>query len=149
MRLLETANRLIRELRKWDLAPLGAVLVATILGAGALAFIVTAQHKPPHSRFEATIRTYFETKTSSRVPHDQIRRIHVRSCTRFPTDGSQNVLATQAIYKCSISLEDQRLVACFTFDQGRLVAGSEQLNAPELGCTLVGWNARSRSLVVN
>ena len=69
VRLLETAKRLIRELRKRDLAPLGAVLVATILGAGAFAFIVTAKHKPPRSRFEATIRTYFETKPGPQVPH--------------------------------------------------------------------------------
>jgi hypothetical protein len=168
VRLLETAKRLIRELRNWDIAPLGAVLVATVLGAGAFAFIVTAEHKPPHSRFEATIRTYFETKRGPRVPHDQVRLIHVRSCTRFPyPDVILGVLQTQPIYKCSISFEDQRFAACFAINQGRVdpddrpapgrlddqpravVAGSAELKAPELGCPLVGWNARSRSLVVN
>jgi len=150
VRLLETAKRLIRELRKWNLAPLGAVLVAAILGAGAFAFVVTAQHKPPHSRFEATIRTYFETKPSLRVPHDQVRLIHVPSCARFETGYlSPGVRPTQPIYKCSISFEDQRFVACFAIIQGRIATGSAQLKAPELGCDLVGWNARSSSLVVN
>ena len=91
-----------------------------------------------------------ETKTGPRVPHEQARLIHVRSCTRFPyRDVILGVLQTHAIYKCSISFEQQGFVACFAFDQGRIVAGSAQLNRPELGCPLVGWNARSRSLVVN
>ncbi len=150
MRLLKTANHLIRELRRWDLAPLGAVLVAAILCAGAVAFVVTAQHNPSHSRFEATIRTYFETKTGAQVPHEQAQLIHVRSCTRFPyRDVILGVLQTQAIYKCSISFEHRGFVACFAFDQGHIVAGRAQLNRPELGCPMVGWNASSRSLVVN
>jgi hypothetical protein len=115
-----------------------------------LAFVVTAQHKPPHSRFEGTIRTYFETKPGLRVPHDQVRLIHVAFCTRFdPGYVSPGVLRTQPIYKCAISFEDQGFVACFTIIQGRVVARRAQIKAPELGCSLVGWNARSRSLVVN
>ena len=102
-----TAKRLIRELRKWNLAPLGAVLVVVILCAGAFAFVVTAHDNP--TDFEGMIRSYFATKPGSRVPPDRIRMIEVPRCIPYAYSG-------KTIYKCSISFEDHR--SSFSNDHG-------------------------------
>ena len=131
-----TAKRLIRELRKWNLAPLGAVLVVVILCAGAFAFVVTAHDNP--TDFEGMIRSYFATKPGSRVPPDRIRMIEVPRCIPYAYSG-------KTIYKCSISFEDQGFVECFTFDHDRVTSSFADR---KLGCDLVGWDPSSKSLVV-
>jgi hypothetical protein len=141
VRLPEPAKRWIRELRKWNLAPLGAVLVVIILAAGAFAFVTTAGDKP--TDYEGMIRAYFATKPGGRMPADQVRLITVTSCV--PLD--REARGGRTTYRCSLSFEDQGFVACFAFDQRRVAVGSVELGSPDLGCDRVGWDAKERSLV--
>lgn len=142
MRLLDSAKRLIRELRKWDLAPLGAVLVAVLLMAGAFGFVVTARDKKPDR--QKMIRTYFATKPGNRMPHDQLRLVFVSRCD--PTNDWQ--YQGRPIYLCSLSFRDKAFTACFTFDQHGVVAGSVELAKPGSVCYLVAWDENAKSLVI-
>lgn len=142
--MLDTPKRLIRELRKWNLAPLGAVLVVVLLMAAAFGFVATARDEKPDR--QKMIRTYFATKPGNRMPHDQLRLVFVSRCD--PPNGWDFEYRGRPIYVCSLSFKEQAFRACFTFDQHGVVAGSVELAKPGSGCDPVSWDERAKSLVV-
>ncbi len=67
MGLLETGSRRIRELRKWNLAPLGAVLAVVLIGAGVIAMLATGGEPSDQS----LVRKYFASPAGGRAPAEQ------------------------------------------------------------------------------
>jgi hypothetical protein len=142
-RLSNKARHFIRELRKWNLAPLGAVLVGALLFAGAFGFVLTARDDQPDMK--RMVRAYYETRGGG-APSDKAMLIDVSGCV--PLDAEN---AGHTIYRCTVSFDNEAFAACFTFEHGRVAAGSVELGDQDasglrLGCQYVAWNSNSKSL---
>ena len=141
-RLRDKAERFIRELRKWNLAPLGAVLVGSLLFAGAFGFVLTARDNQPD--MQRMVRAYYATRGGGARP-DEARLIDVSRCVPLDVENQGHT-----IYRCMVSFENEGFAACFTFDHGLVAAGSVELGDPNLaertGCQFVGWDSSSKSL---
>jgi hypothetical protein len=141
-RLRDKAKHFIRELRKWNLAPLGAVLVGALLFGGAFAFLLTARDDQPD--MQRMVRAYYTTRGGG-APPEKARLIDVSGCV--PLDAEER---GHTIYKCTVTFENEGLAACFTFDHGRVAVGSVELGDQNgefrLGCEYVGWDSSSKSL---
>ena len=90
------------------------------------------------------VRAYYATRGGG-APPAKARLIDVSGCV--PLDAEDR---GHTIYKCTVSFENEAFLACFTFDHGRVAAGSVELGDPKgsvsLGCPYVGWDSSSKSL---
>ena len=131
--------RALRELRKWDLAPLGAVLVVALLAGGFYLFIATGGGLT----YQERVRAYFMSREGGGATSAQSRLIIVPDCR--PT---REVMQDQPVYSCVVVFGDQSYTACFAWDGDRLVAGSRKLAPLARGlCNDIFWDRKTRSIV--
>jgi hypothetical protein len=134
--LVRGESSALGELRKWDLAPLGAVLVVVLLAAGIYLTLATGGEKP----YEEKVRAFFESSAGGKATHEQARLISVSDC-RPRGDTIRNAL----LIWCSVSAGDQAaFVGCFAWDGDHLVGGGVE---PISGCDALTWDRRTRSLI--
>jgi hypothetical protein len=125
------------ELRKWNLAPLGAVLVVVVLGAGFLTMVATGGEPDP----EELIRKYFASPAGGGASPEQARRISVSNCV-----GTGRTAYGEVEYRCTVVFGDKSYTACFAWNSKRVVAGSRELVSPPR-CTELRWSRVAGSLV--
>jgi hypothetical protein len=133
--LAETVSGRLTELRKWDLAPLGAILVVVLLAAGLYASVTLGGDKSK----EAKVRAYFMSSEGGHATKEEARRIEVSTCQ--PT-GDQ--VRGQLVISCAVSFGSRTFTACYAWDGDRLIAGGSQ---PVATCLPVLWDERTHSLV--
>jgi hypothetical protein len=133
--LAETASGRLRELRKWDLAPLGAVLVVVVLAGGFLATITLGGDKS----YPDKVRAYFRSSEGGQATKDEARRIEVSTCQ--PTgEAVRNAL----VISCAVSFGSRTFTGCYAWDGDELVAGGNQ---PVGNCLPILWDERTHSLL--
>jgi hypothetical protein len=137
--LLETGSRWIRELRKWNLAPLGAVLVVVLLSAGVITMLATGGEQ----RDESLVRKYFASAAGGGAPAEQARRIEVNDCRRL-----DRIVRNEFVYECSIVFAGRDYSGCFALSDNRVVLGSRQLASLVPDCDRLFWDKTSQTLVV-
>jgi len=136
--LLRRAQLLLRELRKWDLAPLGAVLVVCVLGA--LAFVFIATGGSPGN--EALVRNYFASPRGGGAPRAEVKLIRLGACQ--PTNNS---VEDNIVFMCPVTYRGKTYQPCFAWSGHRIVAGSRELGG-EYGCDRLVWSRGVGTLVV-
>lgn len=138
--LLAAGSRRLEELRKWNLAPLGAVLVVVLLGAGAVAFIATGGGPS----VEKQIQRYFSSTAGGGARAEQARLIEVNGC--HPT---YNKVRDEFVDECSLVFRGEGYTGCFLWnDEGdHIVLGSRQLASLVPGCDRLFWDASAGMLV--
>ena len=138
MGLLAAGSRRLKELRRWNLAPLGAVLVVVLFGAGAVAFIATGGGLSA----EKQIQNYFSSSAGGRAPAEQARRIEVSDCRRL-----DRVVRNEFVYECSVVFAGRGYTGCFALGEDRVVLGSRQLASLVPGCDRLFWDQGADMLV--
>jgi hypothetical protein len=138
VRLRQALLRGLRELRKWDLAPLGAVLV--VCAGAALLFIVIATGGGPGNA--ALVRGYFASHAGGSAPRDQAKRISVGDCQATRDSVDDNV-----VWTCPVTFRGQTYHPCFAWAGGTVIKGSRELGNDH-GCDRVVWSRAVGALVV-
>jgi hypothetical protein len=136
--LLEGGSKRLSELRKWTLAPLGAVLVVFLVGAGAVATLATGGE--PSS--ETLVRKYFSSRAGGGATSEQARRIEVPEC-RLTT----RIVRNEFVSECTVIWSSRRYRGCFVFNDDRVVIGSRELGGTP-GCPRLLWDSPAESLVI-
>jgi hypothetical protein len=138
--LLAAGSRRLKELRKWNLAPLGAVLVVVLLAAGAVAFIATGGGPSA----EEQIQKYFSSTAGGAAPSEQARLIEVDEC-----HTTYRKVRDEFVDECSLVFRGEGYTGCFlwTDDGDRIVLGSRQLASLAPGCDRLFWDASAGMLV--
>ena len=136
--VLETGSRWIRDLRTWNLAPLGAVLALVLIGAGVITMLATGGERSD----ESMIRKYFSSAAGGRAPAEQAKRIEVNDCKRL-----NRIVRSEFVYECSVVLAGRGYTGCFALGEGRVVVGSRQLASLVPGCDRLFWDASAEMLV--
>ena len=127
--LLEAGSKRLRGLRKWTLAPLGAVLFVFLFGGG----VVTSS--------ETLIRKYFSSRAGGGATAEQARSIEVANCRQ-----TTRIVRDEFVTECTVIWGDRRYRGCFTFNDDRVVLGRRQLASLVPGCErLSGMQARRAS----
>jgi hypothetical protein len=139
--LLAAGSRRLKELRKWNLAPLGAVLAVVLLGAGAVAFIATGGGPSA----EEQIQKYFSSTAGGGAPSEQARLIEVGEC--HPTHKK---VRDEFVDECNLVFHGQGYTGCFLWndDGDGIVLGSRQLASLAPDCDRLFWDKTSQTLVV-
>ena len=133
--LPEAVSNAFRALRKYDLAPLGAIVVVVILAAGIYVALTTNGEKS----YPQKVRAYFMSSDGGSATKADARRIEVSTCQ--PTgDAVRNEL----LISCAVSVGNQSYTGCYAWDGDKLVAGGNHAIA---GCDPVLWDRRKHSLV--
>jgi len=92
------------------------------------------------------VRAYYATRGGG-APPAKARLISVSGCTPLDIENQG-----RTIYRCTVGFDNEGFVACFTFDHGRVAAGSVELGDQQgtvgLGCDYVGWDGDSNSLAI-
>jgi hypothetical protein len=125
------------KLRKWDLTPIGAVLVVILLGGLTYLWFVTAG--PPST--ETLVRRYYASPRGGGVPKDVVRRINVTTCQATGQSVGDNL-----IFTCALTLDGETVQGCFALSEDKVVAGSAELGE-EVGCTRLVWGPRTRKFI--
>jgi hypothetical protein len=136
--LLEAASKRLRELRKWTLAPLGAVLFVFLIGGGVVAMLATGGE--PSS--EAMIRKYFSSRAGGGATSEQARGIEVPNCRQ-----TTRIVRNEFVNECTVIWGDRRYRGCFAFNDDRVVLGSRELGGTS-GCPRLLWDSTAESLVI-
>jgi hypothetical protein len=139
VRLRQALLRGLRELRKWDLAPLGAVLIVLALGVSVFVFIATGGSSDNE---EALVRSYFASPSGGGAPRDEVELMRVGDCQ--PTDNS---VEGNVVLMCPVSYRGKRYEPCFAWSGDRVVAGSRDLG-DLVGCDRIVWSRGVKTLVV-
>jgi len=128
----------LREFRKWDLAPLGAVLVVVVLAA--LVILALASGRGPGK--PALVRGYFASQAGGGAPREQADLMQVDGCQ--PTGD----YVEEVVFVCTVTFRGRIYHPCFAFAGDRVVAGSREL-ADRLGaCERVVWSRSLANLIV-
>jgi hypothetical protein len=133
--LAKTASSRLRELRKWDLAPLGAVLVVVILAGGLYASITLGGDKS----YADKVRAYFMSSEGGHATKDEARRIEISTCQ--PTGDA---VRNQLVISCAVSFRNQTFTGCYVWEGDELIAGGSH---PVSGCMPILWDERTQSLL--
>jgi hypothetical protein len=136
--LLEAGAKRLRELRKWTLAPLGAVLFVFL--SGALVVGMIASGGGPSS--ETLIRKYFTSRAGGGATPEQVRRIQVRDCRQ-----TNRVVRKEFVTECTVIWSGRRYGGCFALSRDRVVLGSRQLASLDSGCDRLFWDQGAGMLV--
>jgi hypothetical protein len=124
-----------RALRKWDLAPLGAVLVVVLLAAGLYATIALGGHKSD----EEKVRAYFMSSEGGSATKDEARRIEVSTC--LPTGAE---VRNSIVISCAVTFGSLTFRGCYVWHGDKLIAGGSK---PIGNCMPILWDERSHSLL--
>jgi len=93
---------------------------------------------------QTMVRAYYATRGGG-APPEKARLIAVSGCIPLDVENEGHT-----IYKCTVTFDNEGYAACFTFDHGRVAAGSVELGDQQggvtLGCQFIGWNSSSKSL---
>jgi hypothetical protein len=139
MHLRETISRQLQELRKWDLAPLGAVLVVVILAV--LVILAIAAGRGPGRT--ALVRDYFASTAGGGAPRDQANLMQVSECQ--PTG---DFVEEEVVFVCSVTFRNKTYQSCFAFAGDSIAAGSQELaTAVPARCERVVWSSTVKDLV--
>jgi hypothetical protein len=131
----EAVSSRLRELRKWDLAPLGAVLVVIVLTAGFFAILIAGHEKS----YQDKVRAYFMSSEGGSATKAEARRIEVSTCQ--PTgDAVRNSM----VISCAVSVGSQTFTGCYVWDGDKLIAGGSE---PVGNCMPIVWDERTHSLL--
>lgn len=133
--LAETVSGRLTELRKWDLAPLGAVLIVALLAAGLYAMVTLGGGKSK----EAKVRAYFMSSKGGHATKAEARRIEVSTC--LPTGDE---VRSQLVISCAVSFGSRTFTGCYVWDGDKLIAGGSQT---VVNCLPVLWDERTHSLL--
>jgi hypothetical protein len=136
--LLARGATQLRELRKWTLAPLGAVLAVVLLAAGVVTMLATGGEPGP----EALIRKYFSSAAGGGATPEQARRIDVPNCQL-----TNRIVRNEFVNECTVIWGGRRYTGCFAFDDDRVVLGSRELGGTS-GCPRLVWDSTAESLVI-
>jgi hypothetical protein len=130
-----------QELRRWTLAPLGAVLAVVLLTGGVV--WVLAAGGPPSA--EKQVQKYFSSPAGGRAPSEQARHIEVDEC--HPVHKK---VRGEFLDECSVVFRGQGYTGCFLWndDGDEIVLGSRQLATLAPGCERLFWDASVEGLVV-
>jgi hypothetical protein len=91
------------------------------------------------------VRAYYATRGGG-APPAKARLISVTGCVPLDVEDRGHT-----IYRCTVGFDNEAFGACFTFDHGRVAAGSVELGDDQgirLGCSYVGWDSDSNSLAM-
>ncbi len=129
----------LRELRKWDLAPLGAILAVVALAA--LVILAIAAGRGPGRT--ALVRDYFASSAGGSAPREQANLMQVSECQ--PTGD----FVEEVVFVCSVTFRSRTYQPCFAFAGDRITAGSRELaDAAPSRCERVVWSDVVKNLVV-
>ena len=129
----------LRELRKWDLAPLGAVLV--VIALAAVVVLALAFGRSPGST--ALVRGYFASASGGGAPREQADLMQVSECQ--PTG---EFVDDDVVFVCTVTFRKRIYQPCFAFEGDRVIAGSRELADVVSGCERVVWSPVVKNLVV-
>lgn len=129
----------LRDLRKWTLAPLGAVLFVFLLGAGVVAMLAAGGE--PSS--ESLIRKYFSSQAGGGATPEQARQIEVPACRH-----TTRIVRNEFVSECTVIWGGRRYRGCFAFSGSRIVLGSRELASLVTDCERLVWDPGTNSLVV-
>ena len=138
MNVRQALSQGIRELRKWDLAPLGAVLV--VIALAVLFVVLIALGRGPGR--EALIRSYFASSRGGGAPREQAKLIRVADCQPTGDFVEDNIVRV-----CTVTFRGKIYHPCFAWSEGKVVAGSRDLG-DLTGCERVVWSPGVGTLVV-
>ena len=131
-------RRRLRELRKWDLGPIGAVLIVALFVVVGYAVLVAGGRGNDR---EDQIRSYYVSSRGGGAPSERAKLIHVRDCNRVGPPGEYFVV------KCALEYGGQTFSSCFEFENDRLVPDDrDTASDPECEKSAV-WNRDADSLV--
>ena len=125
----------MRALRKWDLAPLGAVLVVVLLAAGFWATLTLGGAKSDQEK----VRAYFMSSEGGSATEEEARRLEVSTCQ--PTGQT---VRNSLVISCAVSFGNQIFTGCYVWDGDKLIAGGSQ---PIGTCMPIMWDKRTQSLL--
>jgi hypothetical protein len=131
----EAASSRLRELRKWDLAPLGAVLVVVLLATGAYVTLISSAEKS----YPDKVRAYFMSNEGGSATKSEARRIDVSICQ--PTGEA---VRNELVISCAVSFRNRTFTGCYVWEGNKLIAGGSQ---PLAGCEPILWDRRTHSLL--
>jgi hypothetical protein len=127
-----------RELRKWDLGPIGAVLLVALLVVVGYAVLVGGAQGDGQ---EKQIRSYYVSSPGGGAPPELAKLINVRDCDRVGPPGEYFVV------KCELEYGGQTFSSCFEFENDRLVTDDQDTATdPECEKSAV-WSRDADSLV--
>ena len=135
MSLSQGLSKARRELRKWDLAPIGAVLVVVLLAAGLFLALTSSGGRSNQDK----VRAFFMSSEGGSATNADARRIEVSTCQ--PTGET---VRSALVISCAVSHGAQTFRACYVWQGDKLIAGG---NRPIGNCLPVLWDRRSRSLL--
>jgi hypothetical protein len=128
----------LRELRKWDLAPLGGVLVVVVLAA--LVILALAAGRGPGR--PALVRSYFASEAGGGAPREQADLMQVDACQ--PTGE----FVEEVVFVCTVTFRKRIYHPCFAFAGDRVVFGSRELADQLSTCERVVWSRSLANLIV-
>ena len=131
----------LAELRKWTLAPLGAVLAIALLAGGVVWMLATGGGPSA----EEQVQKYFSSAAGGGAPSEQARLIEVEEC--HPT---YRKVRDEFFDECSVIFGGQGFSGCFLWneDGDEIVLGSRQLATLDPDCDRLFWDASANGLAV-